>query len=125
MSLVETQQIMAMLQEIMQILDNVNVKTVKLESNLPKTKEALNTFVQAERLALRYLAVARRMGLPDNIQQATQIITSLVVMLRMLQMSASLISGGGIGSLIGIAGVIGVVLTANDMMGYDAMRGNY
>lgn len=125
MSLAETQQIYDLLVKIDAILNGIEIKTDKLEEKTPKIKESLHSFQEAERLALRYLAIARRMGLPDQIQQATQIVTSLVVMLRMLQMSVGLIGGGGIGALIGIAGVIGVVLTANDMLGYDSMRGNY
>jgi hypothetical protein len=123
MSLAETQQIMTDLQEIMQMLHHVDLKTKALEERTPRMQRAGNTFREAERLALRYLAIARRMGLPEQVEQATQIVTQLVVMLRMLQISISLISGGGIGSLIGIAGIISVTLTANDMLGYDSMRG--
>lgn len=114
---------MSVLQEIMKLIDNINVKSDSLIEKTPKIQKAEETFRDAERLALRYLAIARRMGLPEQIEQATQVITSLVVMVKMLQISMAAISGGGLRSLIGIAGVISVILTANDMLGYDAMRG--
>lgn len=123
MSLAETQELVRTMQELMALLNNVETKTDALISKTPQLQKAGATFRDGERLALRYLSIARRMGLPEQIDQATQIVTRLVVMFRMLQISAAMMSGGGVGALIGIAGVIGVVLTANDMMGYDNMRG--
>lgn len=123
MSFAETRQIMADLQEIMQLLQKADIKSDKLSEKTPKLEKTGATLQQTERLALRYLSIARRMGLPDEIEAATQIIATLIVMFRMLHISASLISGGGIGALIGIAGIITVTMTANDMVGYDNMRG--
>ena len=123
MSLAETQQIMADLKEIMHMLQTAKNKAAALNEETKANEKAYRQFVMAERISLRYLALARQMGLPDEVEQATQIVTSLVVMLRMLQMSATMISGGGLGALIGIAGVVSVTLMANDMLGYDAMRG--
>jgi hypothetical protein len=123
MSLAETQELMRTMQELIRLLDGVDVKANKIIDKVPDLKKAGATFQQAERLAVRYLALARRMGLPEQIEQATQLVSQLVVMMRMLQISTSMISGGGIGALIGIAGIIGVVMTANDMTGYDSMRG--
>jgi hypothetical protein len=112
-----------MLVKIDAILNGIETKSTELERRTPKIRETASTFRDAERLALRWLTVARKMGLPDEVNQATQIITELVIMLRMLQLSFSLMSGGGIGAAIGVAGLVSVVMTANDMLGYDAMRG--
>ena len=125
MSLAETQEIMATLQEIMGLLNGINIRSEKLMDNAPRLTRAASTFHEAERLALRWLAIARRMGLPDQVEQATQVLTQLVVMLRMLQISVGLMTGGGLGALIGLAGIVSVAMTASDMLGYDNMRGNY
>jgi hypothetical protein len=123
MSLAETQELMRTMQELMALLGHVEAKTNALIEKTPRIQKAGATFRDAERLAIRYLAIARRMGLPDQIEQATQVISQLVVMIRMLHISVSMISGGGIGALIGIAGVASVVMTSNDMLGYDSSRG--
>jgi hypothetical protein len=123
MSLAETQELMRTMQELMALLGQVETKADSLIQKTPQLQQSGTTFRDAERLALRYLSLARRMGLPDQIEQATQIVTQLVVMIRMLQISLTMVNGGGIGALIGIAGIIGVVMTANDMTGYDSMRG--
>jgi hypothetical protein len=116
LSLAETREIMQMLQEILAALNKVEVKTGKLTSDLPKIKEDISTFREAERLALRYLALARRMHLPEHAQQAAQIAASIIVIIRMLQMSMGLIGGGGLGVLIGFAGIAGAMLSVNDLM---------
>jgi hypothetical protein len=116
MSLAETQELMRTMQELMVLLNNVEAKTVKLTSDLPKIKEDIGTFREAERLALRYLALARKMHLPEHAQQAAQIAASVIVIIRMLQMSMGFIGGGGLGALIGFAGIAGAMLSVNDLM---------
>jgi hypothetical protein len=125
MSLAETQELMRTMQELIALLDSVETRTDKLIDNAPKVGRAGDTFHQAERLALRFLAITRKMGLPDQIEQATQVVSQLVVMFQMLLISSSMITGGGLGALIGIAGVVMVSMNASDMMGYDSSRGNY
>jgi hypothetical protein len=112
----ETQQIMQLLIEIDRILSNIDVKTVKLTSDLPRVKENIATFREAERLALRYLALARKMHLPEHAEQAAQIAASVIGIIRMLQMSMGFIGGGGLGALIGFAGIAGAMLSVNDLM---------
>jgi hypothetical protein len=117
MSYAETQQIMADLKEIMALIDGVTIKTEKLNNNLPRTKETLSTFRDIERVALRYLVLARRMGLPEDVEKATQVITELIVMIRMAQMSYNMLtSGTPIGLLMGAAGMAITVLSASDFM---------
>lgn len=123
MSLAETQEIMQVVQEIMRLLDGVELKSNKVIEQAPKLEKASSTLKDAERLALRWLALGRKMGLPEQVEQATQIITTLVVMLKMLDISLTMVGGGGLRGLIGLAGVLSVTLTAYDMIGYDASRG--
>lgn len=120
MSLIETQQIMQALQEITRLLDGIQVKTTRIHSELPKTKEALMTFQQFERVALRYLALARRMGLPDDIAQTTEMISRLIITVRMLQMSMNMLMlGTPFGWLMGAAGIAMTGLSLYDsMVGY-------
>lgn len=59
------------------------------------------------------------MGLPDDLSQATQIVSAMVVAVRMLQMSITMIERGTLfGVLMGVAGIIMIGLSA-----YDAARG--
>lgn len=107
---------MADLREIMQMLNNVEIRTKKLETDTPKIQKSMNSFKQVERLALRYLTLSRRMGLPDNISKQIDTIATLIVMIRMAQMSMGLMTGNPISVMIGFAGLIGIGLTAKDMM---------
>ena len=117
MSYAETQQIMADLKEIMALIDGVTIKTERLNTNLPRTKETLSTFKDIERVALRYLALARRMGLPEDIERATQALSELIVMIRMAQMSYTMLTAGTpIGLLMGVAGISMTVLSASDFV---------
>jgi hypothetical protein len=117
MSYAETQQIMADLKEIMALIDGVTIKTEKLNTNLPRTKETLSTFKDIERVALRYLALSRRMGLPEDIEKATQTLTELIVMIRMAQMSYTMLTAGTpIGLLLGAAGIAMTALSASDFV---------
>lgn len=87
MSFAETRQIMADIQEIMQLLNNAEIKTVKITQELPKTKDALATLSQLERVALRYLAIVNKLGLSEGVQGQIQQLSQLLVMIRMVQMS--------------------------------------
>ena len=106
---------MADLQEIMQLLGKATVKMEDAERKLPKAKESVATLQQLERVALRYLALARRMGLPDDVAKATEFFSRLIIMLRMAQMSYNmLMAGTGVGLLMGIAGMGMTALSAVD-----------
>ena len=117
MSYAETQQIMADLKEIMALIDGVTIKTEKINTNLPQTRAALSTFRDIERIALRYLVLARRMGLPEEVEKATQTLTELIVMIRMVQMSYNmLMAGTPFGLLMGAAGLAITALSASDFI---------
>lgn len=117
MSLSETQEIMSVLQELMDLLNNVEFKTKTLNAELPKTKEALITFSQLERVALRFLTISRRMGLSDNVMQATQRLSQLIIVIRMAQMSYRMLSmTTPYGVLMGIAGGVLTTFAVSDIM---------
>jgi hypothetical protein len=112
MSLAETQELMRTMQQLMSLLNGVEAKTTKINSDLPQTKSSLATFNQLERVAIRYLAIARRMGLPDEATQAVQVLSELVVMIRMTQMSMNMLMlGTPFGWAMGAAGLIMVGLS--------------
>lgn len=123
MSLAETQEIMQVVQEIMRLLDGVEIKTTKITEKAPQLEKTVDTFRELERLALRYLTLSQKLGLPSDINQAIEVISRLIVMAKMLQIAYGMMTGGGLGVLIGIAGVTTVALSGLDMVGYDSMRG--
>jgi hypothetical protein len=106
---------MQVLQEIMALLNNVEFKTTKLNTELPQTKETMATFRELERVAVRYLAIARRMGLPENATHAIQILSQMVVVIAMVQMSSNmLMRSTPYGWVMGMAGLILSGLSAYD-----------
>jgi hypothetical protein len=115
MSLSETREILDIARQIMDILNNTSTAASKVEEKVPVVEKQLGNFRQLERLAIRYLALTNRMGLPSDITAATQRISQLIVMLRMLQISLSTAAGGPVGLLTGIAGVIGTALTVGEL----------
>lgn len=116
MSLAETQQIMQVLQEIIAILDKVDIKATKVTNDLPKIKRTLTTFRELERLALRYLALTRKMGLPDDVEKQIEVLAKIVVLARMAQISLGLMSGNPLQVMIGFGGVLTMGMTVKDMM---------
>jgi hypothetical protein len=111
MSLAETQQIYDVLVQIDAILKGIEVKTVALQQRAPAVRENLKTFMQLERLALRYLVLARRMGLPEEYEQAVNGISRLVVSMRMAMISINLMMASNpVTMAIGFAGLAGVAI---------------
>jgi hypothetical protein len=104
-SLSETQEIMQVLQEIMALLNNVEFKTTKINSDLPKTKQSLATFTQLERIALRYIALTRTMGLPSDTDKAMSKIAELIVLINMLNIAAGMLTRGPVGLILAIPSI--------------------
>jgi hypothetical protein len=109
--------LLGILQEIDAILKGINLATEKIEQKAPVLRENLGTFRQIERLALRWLVLAKRMGLPDEVSGAIDKIAQLVVTIRMAMMSINLMMatnpltvGIGIAGLIGSAASMGTML---------------
>jgi hypothetical protein len=119
MSLAETQELMRTMQELMSLLNGVEAKTTQLNSEAPTTEKTLTNFRQLERVSLRYLAIARQMGLPGEAEKTIQILSQLLVMIRMVQMSMTMMaSGTPFGLLMGVAGMIMSVASASSLEGY-------
>jgi hypothetical protein len=119
MSLAETQELMRTMQELMALLNSVEAKTEKISSEMPQTKANFTAFNQLERVALRYLALSRRMGLPDEAARATEVVSRLLTTLRMAQMSMNMLMlNTPVGWLMGIAG-----LAMTGFAVYDSMVG--
>jgi hypothetical protein len=115
MSLSDTAQIYELLMQIDAVLNGINVKTEKVERQAPQLRENLATFRQLEQIALRYLIISRRMGLPENVQQATEQLTALIIIARQAQMTINLLMlGTPAGYLLGAAGLILTIFSASD-----------
>lgn len=119
-SLSETQQVFNLLTQIDKLLADIELKITKLQTDAPRTRELLVTFRQIERLTLRYLALTRRMGLPEDTQNAISFLMRLVTVIRMAQISISLMMASNpVTAAIGIAGLIGSAMTLQDsLIGY-------
>lgn len=117
MSLAETQELMATMKELVALLSEVETKTAKLIAETPQIETAGTSFRQVERVALRYLTLARRMGLPNEVAQATQVISQLIIMIRMAEMSLNMLSKATpFGIALGAAGLLMTALSATDFM---------
>jgi hypothetical protein len=115
MSLAQTQELMATMKELMMVLSGVEAKTQKIVSDMPQIKQSLATFSQLERVALRYLVISRRLGLPDNVNNTLQQLSQLVIMIRMAQMSINMLMlGTPFGWAMGAAGLIMTGLSVTD-----------
>jgi len=79
----------------------------QLEPKLEKGTRQLETWRQLERVALRYYALARRMGLPDDADQALRVLTRILITMRMLEITGTMLfSGTPFGFAMGVAGLI-------------------
>ena len=113
-SLGDIQQIHGMLQEISRLLDEVDTKT---EIVTTKSASTTRSLMQLEQVTLRYLVLARSMGLPDDVDNAIQLVTRLITTIRMAQLSINmLMASNPITSAIGVAGLIMTVATLPDML---------
>lgn len=106
------QQLLSLAQQIMDVLNNTTTAIEKVEQKTPVVRENLENFRQLERLALRYLVLARRMGLPEEVGSAVDKVNQLIVTIRMLQISVSmLMASNPVMMLIGVAGLLGAATT--------------
>jgi hypothetical protein len=117
MSLAETQELMRTMQELMALLNNVQARTTQLNNDEPRTKETLATFRQLERLALRWLALSRQLGLPPEAQQTIDLLMKLLVTIRMVQISMNMMMmSNPVTALIGVAGLLMTATTIPGML---------
>lgn len=88
-----------------------------IEGKQPKLESTLKTFQQVERLALRYLVLARRMGLPEDVDAAINLVARLITSIRMLQISLSMLyATNPLTAAIGVAGLIGGAVSITDSL---------
>lgn len=111
------QQMLSLAQQIMNVLNNTNVAVEKVERQTPVIRDNLENFRQLERIALRYLALAKQMGLPEDVNRAVTSLSQLIVMIRMAQMSLNaLMSSNPYTMAIGIAGLIMTATSAGNVL---------
>ena len=104
-----------MLQQIDKLLADIELKINNIEGKQPKLESTLQTFREIERLALRWLVLSRRLGLPDDVDQAINKVAQLITSIRMLQISMSLLyATNPLTAAIGVAGLIGGVISITD-----------
>lgn len=77
---------------------------------------ALSSLKSLERVALRYLAVVRQIGLPEDAEQLIQVVTRIIVVIRMAQISLASLAGGPFGIAMGAAGLLLTGLSAGSML---------
>jgi len=105
------------LTEIDQLLADIELKITNITGaeTTQRLEQNLNTFRQLERLALRYLTLARRMGLPEDVGAAIDFLARLVVAIRMAHISISMMMATNpLTAAIGVAGLIGTAVTMTD-----------
>ena len=83
-SISDIQQIHSMLQEISKLLDEVDTKT---DAVTKKTVTSAESLRQLEAVAMRYLVIARRMGLPEGANQMLQKIAMMIIAFRQLELT--------------------------------------
>lgn len=122
MSLAEVQELYNILVEIDAILKGITLKTMELEQKAPEIESYGEEFSKLERLALRWLVITRKMGLPDDAEQAITIIAKYVVAVKMAVSSLSAIASAAnpLALALGISGflIVGLTLTGSIMEGY-------
>ena len=106
-----------LLTQIDRLLADIELKINRIEGQAPALERNLGSFRQLERLALRWLVLARHMGLPEDVDSAINKIAKLIVMLRMAQMSLNmLMMGNPVTAAIGFAGMMTTLVSASDVM---------
>lgn len=113
---------MSDLSEIQQIraeLEAIKATLRELTPTLERAKQQLDTFKALEQVALRYLLVLRRAGLPDKAGEIIATLSRIVVAARQAQITilALQTAAGPIGWLLAGAGVAYTALTTADILG--------
>ena len=109
---------MSMLQEIMRMLDHVQEKTTKLETDMPKTKQAIASKRELLRLIMELNKVLAFMGASElneyinKLQQAIFFTNALFIAAKAFE------RGTLIGNILGVASVAGAMVSASNLEGY-------
>jgi len=104
-----------------EVVFNLRIDTTQASTDVHSLMENFN---KLEAVALRYISIARNMGLPDNVQESINLMTRAIVIMRQAQMTMHLLQleMGPIGWAMFIASGTLTMISAADM-GYDVMRG--
>jgi hypothetical protein len=118
----EIQQVYEILMRIDAILNGIGVKSKKLQADAPKLKQASIDLQDLERLALRYLVLARRLGLPPELDAALQKLSQVIISVKMAEralrsLNASMYTNP-VTAAIAVAGLALAAFSA-----YDLARG--
>jgi hypothetical protein len=116
LSLGETQELMRTMQQLMALLNGIETKATKLNAEVPKIQATTVSFQQLERVALRYLVLTRQMGLPDEVNKTIQVITKMIILIRMATMALNSMVGGPIGIAMGVASFAMIGLSAPTLL---------
>ena len=118
MSLAETKQIIADLQEIMALLEGFEVKTQNLQQDLPQTKSAIITKRELFRLVTELNQTLALMGVRE-LNEYIGKIQSAIFFTNILLISARAFERGTVvGNLIGIASIASAVGSVGMLEGY-------
>jgi hypothetical protein len=98
----EIQESYALLQEVDRLLADIELKISNIERKAPVMERNLQTFRQLERVAMRYLILARQLGLPEDAEKAINVLARLLMVLRMVQMTMNLATWGPLGIVAAI-----------------------
>jgi len=113
-SLGDIQQIYSLLQEIDQLLSRIEVHSQTTET---KVRSTIQSVQRLEQVMLRYLAIAKRMGLPEDIDRAINFVSQMIVTARMLHMSLTVLEMSHPYTLpLAAAGIILTTITFQDSM---------
>jgi hypothetical protein len=103
-----------------EVVFNLKIDTSGAENEVNRL---LDGFKDLEQIALRYLALANRMGLPEDVTDTINKIARLIVLIRQAQFAlelfyASMIPGAGIIKQVGAIGAIALTgVSAVDTIG--------
>ena len=98
-----------------EVVFNVRIDTSQAALDV---NSLMATFSKLEMIAVRYLAIARKMGLPDDVQAAVDAIARLIVLIRSAQMAIDMLMlSNPYTFALGVAGMVMVGFSAVDTMG--------
>lgn len=109
------------LQQIDKLLAEIELKISRItgESHgkaVAGGPSALTSLKKLEGVALRYIALAQKIGIPAEAERVIQLGAQMLVLMRMMQMSMMSMAGGPLGIAMGAAGMMLAGLSAASML---------
>jgi hypothetical protein len=90
------------IQQLRAELEAIKATVAELEPKLERMPRQLTTFRELEQVALRYLTLAHRMGLPEDVDNAIRFLSRLLVVIRQIQITSNLMLMGPVGMALAI-----------------------